>query len=118
MARKAGVTNDQGELIEFIKKGDRPRAWESIKFVGFNDVQDIEVRFLVFSKVFDSFDPFRNNNFILYYKNQLRYHKMNIYDKSQYKLTSNRTVINILKAYSCSPTEELPEIVEQLQEFI
>jgi hypothetical protein len=115
--RTGGEANDQAKLIEYIKNSDRHHAWEAVKFIGYNDIKDINIRFLVFCKAFERFDPYINNNFIMFYKSALKYAGMSERESEAYKLTSNGNIINTLKIDFCSPKEDLPQIVEDLKEF-
>jgi len=117
MARpKMQITNDQGEIIKAIKKGNRAYVWDKVKFIGFNDVNDVDTRYLIFNKAFGSFDPYKNNNFILFYKTYLKYERNNREDDS-YFVTNNRTVINTLKSNFISPSEENQELIKELEQW-
>lgn len=116
MARKPA--NDQGHIIEAIKEGNRHYVWQQVKFVGVMDIQEIDERFLIFNKTFDSFDPHRNNNFIYFYKNNLKYARMYNDDRQFTKLTTNRNVINRLKSELSTPTENNQPIVNDFKEFM
>lgn len=116
MARKA--TNDQGELIQAIKDRDRRKAWQLVKFIGIKENSDANSRFLIFNKAFESFDPERNNNFILFYKNMIGFDFKNRLESETYRFTSNRNIINTLKSHSSSPQEDLPDIIKDIEGFI
>lgn len=116
MARKQ--TNDQGHIIEAIKEGNRHYVWQQVKFIGVSDIREIDERFLIFGKTFDSFDPYRNNNFILYYKKHLNYARMANDDRVYARLTSNRNVINKLKSEVSTPTENNQPIIDDFKLFV
>lgn len=115
---KKNIQNDQGHIIEAIKVGDRKYTWEQVKFVGTMSIESIDERFMIFNKAFENFDPYRNNNFILFYKRYLSYNKMNNNDREFSRLTSNRSVINTLKSQASTPTEDNQKLIEDLKLFI
>ena len=116
MARK--IINDQAELIQAIKDKNRYLAWSKVKHIGIKDIQDPDKRFLIFNKAFKSFDPYRNNNFILFFKNMINFERMSEEDRNVCKFTTNRTVINIIKSNSSAPRDNQPIIVEEISQFM
>lgn len=111
------IQNDQGELIEQLKNEEYSKAWHKVRFVGVQDEPDIMARFLVFEKAADSFDPEKNNNFIGYYKNFLKFHSIERRDSEQVKVTSNRSVINLMRQQATSPQDDIPDIVNDLMKI-
>jgi len=111
------IKNDQGELIQLIKEGKTGQVWAKVKAVGAREIPDPVVRFLVFNKAFVSFDPYRNNNFIHFYKNFIKFHVTNEANAKQFKLTNNRAVINALKMQACSPSDDVPPLIQELMSF-
>lgn len=111
------IKNDQGEIIEAIKNNDRAFVWNKVKFIGFGDVKEIDSRYMIFNKAFGSFDPYKNNNFILFYKTYLKYERNNRED-STYFMTTNRSVINTLKSDFISPNEENQQLINDLKSFV
>lgn len=111
------ITNDQGHIIEAIKKGNRHYVWEAVKFVGTMYLSSIDERFLVFNKAFDNFDPHRNNNFILFYRKYLNYQRMSNNDREFSGLTNNRNVINTLMRELSTPTDDEPPLIKDLKQW-
>ena len=101
MAVKKG-TNDQDKIIEAIKKGDYKYAWDHVKYIGINSEKNMNRRYLIFKKAFNDFDAKRNNNFILFYKNYLRYFKF-LDPRATLFTTKYQTIIK-LNEEKISPT--------------
>lgn len=100
---KSKVTNDQGDIIQALKDKNFRFVWEHVKYVGFKDVPDINERYLICYNAANQFDPEKNNNFILFYKNYLKYFR---YDQNEtFRVTSSRVNIKRLKAQAISPTK-------------
>ena len=72
MPRKKS-TNDQGEIIKLLKKKKYNEVWEKLKYVGYGDEPNANRRYLMFKKACNDFNPDKNNNFILFYKNYIKY---------------------------------------------
>lgn len=116
MPRPKSTPNDQGEIIEAMKRGDRNFVWNKVKYVGYNNIPEIDERFMIFNKAFGSFNPYENNNFIMFYKTYLRYEQNNRADNTYY-VTNNRSIINTLKNDFVSPSEENQKLIEDLKSF-
>lgn len=115
---KKEVTNDQGHIIDAIIEGNRHYVWGVVKFIGTAFIKCIDERFLIFTKTFDNFDPEKNNNFIYFYRQNLRYAKISNDDRSFSILTKNRNVINTLKTQASTPTEINPALIDDLKEWM
>lgn len=116
MAKK--IKNDQGELIERIKRGEFFKAWEMVKYIGFKFEGDINMRYLIFNKAFQKFDPYENNNFIYYFMNQIKFDAMERADRKLCVISSNRKIVNRIKMEHCSPSDEdKPEIIKDVLSF-
>ena len=113
-----GEVNDQGEIIEFIKEGKFYSAWERVKYVGYNIVPDMEDRLSVCRRAFKKFDPYKNNNFIMFYKQYLKFFKTSSIDEEHYNITSNQTVINALKTDYISPSNEHKSVITDIKRII
>lgn len=118
MARPKGAPNDQGEIIENLKNKNFNKVWESVKYIGYKDMPDVTMRFLIFKKAVNSFDPFRNNNFIMFFKSHIRYSRMKEKERDHFKYTNNSTIISHIKTNVCSPQENLPILMEELLQII
>lgn len=118
MARLKKAPNDQTELIMDLREKNIDKVWEKVKYIGFKDIPDITLRYLIFKKAAASFDPYKNNNFIMFFKAYIKYAKMNNEEREHYKFTSNSAIISHIKNNACSPQENLPILIEELLEFI
>ena len=91
-------------------------VWQQVKFVGFSTIKDINERYTVFCNVVDDFDYEKNNNFILYYKNALKY--SNSYRNDTFFVTGNRTIIHNLRNENISPTDcEKSKLTSELKKW-
>lgn len=122
MARPKGVlnkeaTNDQGEIIELLKEKSFNKVWGKVKFVGYIEVSDINIRYLLFKKACDAFRPEENNNFIHYYKNMLYYHNKSSISRDTNLLSNNNAIVSHLLRHKCSPEEHLEPLVRELEQF-
>lgn len=117
MGRKKMAPNDQGEIIENLKKKEFNAVWEKVRLVGFKEVPEINTRFIIFNKAAQNFDPNINNNFIMFYKNYLGYFLKNNANLGYYKLTGNSAIIGHMQSIACSPEEEVPVLVKELLSF-
>lgn len=106
--------NDQVEIIELLKQKNYTAVWEKIKSVGYKDVADIHERFLIFYKAALKFNPYRNNNFILFYKNYLKGYRID--QDETFRVSTSRNVIKKLKEQSISPSKTT-KFVQNLQEW-
>lgn len=113
MARKKKVENDQAEIILLLKKKKYNHVWELVKFIGYKEEPEVNRRYLIFKKACEDFNPDKNNNFILFFKNYIKYLDFNK-DKTFYT-TTNYTFIKQLKNENISPTEDVHPMVEQLK---
>ena len=75
------VKKDQGELIQLLRDKKIEAAWQKVIQIGIDIYKDMSQRKFIFYEVVEKFDPYRNNNFILFYRNGL----------SQYKSAHNTT---------------------------
>lgn len=97
------VTNDQGHIIEAIRKKNYIYAWENVKYVGYDVIRDMNERMMLFFEIVQDFDCEKNNNFIKFYLTRLNYCKL---DKNEtFVFTKNRKIIKELKAEDISPSE-------------
>lgn len=111
------IKNDQGELIQAIKDGNRSKAWMTVRFIGFKIQPDINERFLIFNKAFDKFDPYKNNNFIHFFMAQIKFDTMREEDRKLCIVTNNRNIINAVKYQQASPKDDLPELTKEVLKF-
>lgn len=109
------IKNDQEEIIEFCKQNKLYEVWKRVKYIGYQDISDISERFLVFNKAFALFDPYINNNFIYFYKQQLKYFKNS---KNQNMYTDNQRIIRELIVDSISPSSDHPQFIKELQTIL
>ena len=77
---------------------------------------DISERRIIFAQCVLAFDPYINNNFILYYKKRL---KWNGYSNNvECKLASSRRISEELKRQYISPTDKTSsKITEELKKW-
>ena len=115
--QKGQVTNDQGEIIQLLKDKNFIEVWERVKFVGYADVTDINIRYLLFKKACANFKPDENNNFIHYYKNMLYYHNKAVVSRETNLLSTNNAIVSHLLRHKCSPEEYLEPLVRELEQF-
>lgn len=95
--------NDQGYLIDALRKGDYKFVWEKVKYIGYQTVPNINTRCMIFYDIVEDFDYDANNNFIHFYKTRLKYHSAD--ELSTYYVSRNRSIINKLKQEHISPTD-------------
>ncbi len=100
MAKKG--TNDQGHIIEAIQKGDYKYVWERVKYIGIDKENNMNLRYLIFKRAFNDFDTDKNNNFIQFYRNYLKYFKFNN-TRATLFTTKYQTIIKLNKE-KISPT--------------
>ncbi len=96
-------TNDQEHIINALQKGDYKYVWEQVKYIGYKQVPDINVRYMIFYDIVEDFDYENNNNFIYFYKARLNYY--NADELSTFYVSRNRNIINKLKQEYISPTD-------------
>lgn len=108
--------NDQGKIIKALRNKDYASVWEEVKWIGTGDMADISERRIIFDKCVLAFDPYINNNFILYYKKRL---KWNGYSNNvECKLASSRRISEELKRQYISPTDKTSsKITEELKKW-
>ena len=113
------ATNDQAELIENIKNKQKIAAWNKVKYIGYQDIDNMNMRFIIFNMTFNKFDPFINNNFIMFYKNALRNVAMSMRNKEEFTMVRTDKIANILKSHWASPKplEDYSPIVQDMLEF-
>ena len=46
------ATNDQAELIENIKNKQKIAAWNKVKYIGYQDIDNMNMRFIVFNMTY------------------------------------------------------------------
>lgn len=109
------ATNDQVKLIQLLKKKKWNDAWELVKYVGYDDENDITKRYLIFKKACNDFDPAKNNNFIHFYKKYIKY--LSFHKDETFVTTSNYYFIKELKNEHISPSGEESEMVKMLRRF-
>ena len=87
------MSNNQFDILQAIRRNDYMYVWERTKYLGYQDVSDVEERYLLFN-------PDQNNNFISFYK---RYMVNNKIKNSTFYITDNRNIIKELKNNHISP---------------
>lgn len=105
-------TNDQGEIIEALKNKNYSKVWEKLKYVGYNDEKNIHRRYIIFKKACNDFNPYVNNNFILFYKKYINY--LDFDKDSTFIATTNYGFIKDLKNENISPSDDRKSMVDQL----
>ena len=102
----------------FYKQSDVKILWERTKYLGYQDVSDMEERYLLFRKAISIFNPDQNNNFISFYK---RYLVNNKIKNTTFYITDNRNIIKELKNNHISPENsegmERKYVLSQLAEW-
>lgn len=99
------VTNDQINIINGIVNKQYDKVWHLVKYIGYKDMPEMQKRYIFFYSIVDDFDYEKNNNFILFYKQRLKYIKID--ENKTFYITSNRTIIGKLINESISPEGEL-----------
>lgn len=94
------MSNNQFDILQAIRRKDYLYVWERTKYLGYQDVSDIEERYLLFRKAISIFNPDQNNNFISFYK---RYMVNNKIKNSTFYITDNKNIIKELKNNHISP---------------
>lgn len=113
---KTKITNDQGDIIEALREKNYIYAWEKVKYVGFKDVPDINERHLVFYIAAQRFNTEINNNFIIFYKQYLRYFRLD--QNETFRVTTSRPNIKRLKEQAISPTKGSDsKIIDELKKW-
>lgn len=107
--------NDQGEIIELLKQQEWNKVWEKLKYVGIDDENSMNRRYIIFKKACNDFDPDKNNNFILFFKKYLNY--LNFDKDSTFVTTTNYKFIKELKNENISPTDNPHKMVAQLKKI-
>lgn len=97
-------TNDQQHIIDALEAKDYDLVWEKVKYIGYKHISSMEDRYIIFFSIVEKFDTEKNNNFICWYKNYLKY--ANGYDFKGNRLTSNRHIHHILINEYISPTDD------------
>ena len=67
------MSNNQFDILQAIRRKDYLYVWERTKYLGYQDVSDIEERYLLFRKAISIFNPDQNNNFISFYKSYYKF---------------------------------------------
>lgn len=98
------IKNDQGELISLLKKKKYMDAWEKVKYIGYKIEPDPENRFIIFNYIIKKFDPYKNNNFIKYFMDNLKFYSFK--NDKDYIIAKNYIQNNKLKNYYISPKKE------------
>lgn len=110
------VTNDQQHIIDALIACDYIYVWMQVKYIGYNYVHDINERYTIFMDCVENFDYERNNNFIQYYKNHMKYYLG--YKNDTFYVSQNKTIINKLKSENISPTEcKKSRLVQELKKW-
>ena len=113
MAKKN--TNDQGHIIEALTRKDYNYVWQQVKYVGYEDEPNINRRYLVFSRTVHDFDPERNNNFIHFYKQYLKYISFSRDDT--FFINDNYRIIQKLKNEHISPSYKQTPLINELKDW-
>lgn len=70
-------TKDQTEIFELLRTEQYMKLWNISKYFGYKIIPDFNKRFEIFCDEVANFDYTSNNNFIGWFKNRLRYYKLN-----------------------------------------
>ena len=55
------MSNNQFDILQAIRRKDYLYVWERTKYLGYQDVSDIEERYLLFRKAISIFNPDQSN---------------------------------------------------------
>lgn len=102
----------QEKIFEAIIDGDRLKTWNLVKFIGYNEVPSYQKRKLIFLQTFKDFDPEKNNNFVTYYVNKLRYASLQEWKRSN-PLTNDKRAIRDNIERQLWPTQDNEEPINQ-----
>jgi len=112
---KKRKTTGQEEIIKLLRKKQWNHVWEKVKYVGYGQEPDINKRYLLFKKACQDFNAKKYDNFILFYKNYIKYYG---FDKNlTFTMTSNENFIHELINESISPTDDAHPMVQQLKQI-
>lgn len=110
------VTNDQQHIIDALSIGDYMYVWQQVKYIGYKKIADINDRYIVFCDCVDSFDYKKNNNFIKFYLDRIKYSTS--YNNKTYYVSTNRSIIRSLRNENISPTEcEKSNLTKELRNW-
>ncbi|MEE3344732.1 MAG: hypothetical protein VZS44_11600 [Bacilli bacterium] len=98
------MKNDQQELIQLLKEQEYDCAWEYCKWIGYKIIPDMEERLMYFQPIAEIFDYNKNNNFIGFYMERLRYIKAEL--NSSILTTKNKHMIQDIIRHRISPETE------------
>ena len=98
------IVNDQGDIIVALSKQQYAYVWKRVRACGYNTIANINDRYSIFCDCIDTFDYTKNNNFIKYYKDHLKYAAS--YNNKTFYVTSNRAIVKKLKNENISPTDD------------
>lgn len=107
-------TNDQEHIINAIKNKDFGYVWNKLKWIGYDDEKDINMRYIIFLRAIKDFNYKKNNNFILFYKNYIKYLR---FKNNTFVFTDNPLVIRKLKNENASPTDTTKGITKVLKDW-
>ena len=105
ITNKQGYTTDQGYIIDALKAKDYAQAWELVKYIGYKTVPNPNERYMLFNDCVLRFNPYENNNFILFYRSQLKFRKFD--QHSTFYVTQSPRIIRILKHEAISPSGDI-----------
>ena len=110
------ITNDQGHIIEAIKKKNYAYVWEQVKFIGIKDEENVNFRYFVFSEAVRKFDPYINNNFIKFYKDALVFKNFSV---TREGILANERTKNVrkMREQKNSPNDDAPKLIENLDNW-
>lgn len=97
------VTNDQEDIIEALSEGRIMYVWQRVKYIGYKTCDDMNERYTIFCDCVADFDFMRNNNFIKFYKDRLRFNAS--YMNATFYVSDNRAVVQNLRNENISPTD-------------
>lgn len=95
---------DQTEIFELLRTKQYMRLWNISRYFGYQTIPDIHKRFEIFCDEVANFDYNSNNNFIGWYKNRLRYYKLNTdYNHSDLIGPENASLGRVRQRQTISP---------------
>lgn len=95
---------DQTEIFALLRTKEYMKLWNISRYFGYQTIPDIHKRFEIFCDEVANFDYTTNNNFIGWYKNRLRYYKLNTdYNHSDLIGPENASLGRIRQRQTISP---------------
>lgn len=87
------MVQGQDEILEAISEDNPMKLWHLVRYIGYKNMPSVHNRKLVFLRAYRDFDPDKNDNFVSFFYNCVKFQSMIDYKKKMSILTCDQSAL-------------------------